>query len=123
MMNMFQKSWDKVYLEIDNEQAFKTNMITIALDGSEDHLASKKLMDLVGTEMKEFREKLLKTKPAESLKALRSQITKPEGVRMKGTLFDGDGEDLAESYDEPTSNQSKPLEPILKPKSTIFITN
>ena len=111
-------------------------------------------MDLVGTEMKEFREKLLKTRPAESLKALRSQMTKPERVRMKGTttsdshspadegaeLFDGDGEDLAQSYEEdidfsveeavqseetnaqppsnvepellkPTSNQLKPPEP------------
>ena len=84
MMNIFQKSWDKVYSEIDNKQAFKTIMTSIALDttGSEDHLASKKLIDLVGTEMKEFREKLLKTKPAESLKTLRSKIIKPEGVRM-----------------------------------------
>ena len=38
-------------------------MITIALDSSEDHLVSKKLMDLVGTEMLEFRKKLLEKKP------------------------------------------------------------
>ena len=36
-------------------------MKTIALDGSEDHLASKKLMDLVGTEMKQFCEELMKS--------------------------------------------------------------
>ena len=49
MMNMFQKSWNETCAKVNNE-----NMITIVLDGSEDHLASKKLMDLVGTEMLEF---------------------------------------------------------------------
>ena len=54
MMNMFQKSWNETYAKVNNENVFKKNMITIALDGSEDHLASKKLMDLVGTEILEF---------------------------------------------------------------------
>ena len=49
--------------KVNNENVFKTNMITIALDSSEDHLVSKKLMDLVGTEMLEFRKKLLEKKP------------------------------------------------------------
>ena len=49
MMNIFQKSWNETCPKVNNE-----NMITIVLDGSEDHLASKKLMDLVGTEMLEF---------------------------------------------------------------------
>ena len=49
--------------KVNNENVFKTNMITIALDSSEDHLVSKKLMDLVGTEMLEFRKKHLEKKP------------------------------------------------------------
>ena len=49
MMNMFQKSWNETYPKVNNE-----NMIIIVLVGSEDHLASKKLMDLVGNEMLEF---------------------------------------------------------------------
>ena len=46
-MNMFQKSWNETCPKVNNE-----NMIV--LDGSEDHLASKKFMNLVGTEMLEF---------------------------------------------------------------------
>ena len=48
-MNMFQKSWNKTCAKVNNENVFKTNMIIIVLDGSENQPASKKLMDLVGT--------------------------------------------------------------------------
>ena len=84
MMNMFQKSWNETCAKMNNEYVFKTNMITIALDGSEDHLASKKLMDSVGTEMLELRKKLLESKPVSTLKELPLQMVKSEGVRMKG---------------------------------------
>ena len=84
MMNMFQKSWNETCVKMNNENVFKTNMITILLDGSEDHLASKKLMEPVGTEILEFRKKLLESKPVSTLKKLRLQMIKPEGVRMKG---------------------------------------
>ena len=47
---MFQKFWNETCAKVNNENVFKTNMITIAFDGSEDHLESKKLMDLDGTE-------------------------------------------------------------------------
>ena len=57
MMNMFQKSWNEACAKVINEDVFNTSMITITLDGSEDHLPSKKLMDLVGIEMLEFRKK------------------------------------------------------------------
>ena len=85
MMNMFQKSWNETCAKVNNENLFKTNMITIALDGSEDQLASKNLMDLVGTETLEFWKKLRGCKPVSTLKELRLQIMKPEGVRMKGS--------------------------------------
>ena len=86
-------------------------MITTVLDYSEDHLASKKLVDLVGTEMLKFWKKLLESKPLSTLKELRLQMIKPEGVRMKASnnqvppdegfeLFDGDGDDLDVDYDE-----------------------
>ena len=70
IMNMFQKSWNETCAKVNNENIFKTNMTTIVLDGSDNHLASKKLMDLVGTEMLEFRKKLLESKPVSTLKEL-----------------------------------------------------
>ena len=47
MMNMFQKSWSETSAKVNNENVLKINMITIAIDGSEDHIASKKIMYLV----------------------------------------------------------------------------
>ena len=55
---MFQKSRNETCAKVNNENVFKTNLITTTLDGSEDQLASKMLMDLVGTEMLEFQKKL-----------------------------------------------------------------
>ena len=48
MMEMFYDAREKTCSDVDNEQTFKSNMMTLAFDGSEDHLASKKLTDLVG---------------------------------------------------------------------------
>ena len=120
MMQMFQESWTETCANVDNEFVFKTNMITLALDGSEDHLASRKLMDLIGKEMLEFRENLLSSKPAATLKELRAQMIKPEGLRMKGQtakdkappdkgleLVDGDGEDLDVDYLEDLEDNSQ----------------
>ena len=67
-------------MKVNNENASKINIITIVLNGSEDHLAGKKLMDLVGTEMLELQEKLLESKPVSTLKKFRLQMIKPEGV-------------------------------------------
>ena len=78
---MFQKSWNENCANVKNEDDFKTNMITIALDDSEDHSTSKKIR----TEMMEFRKKLLESKPVSTLKELGLQIIKPGGVRMKGS--------------------------------------
>ena len=76
MMNMFQKSWNETYAKVNNENVFKKNMITIALDGSEDHLASKKLMDLVGTEILEFQKMLLESKPVSTLRGYHPEFYK-----------------------------------------------
>ena len=77
MMELFDNSWKTVYDRIDNVLVFKRNMITLKLDGSEDHLASRKLMDLVGKEMVQFREHLLKSKSCTTLKQLCKKIIPP----------------------------------------------
>ena len=81
MMEMFYDAREKTCSDVDNEQTFKSNMMTLAFDGSEDHLASKKLTDLVGEEMPIFRKHLLKSTTTALFKELRSTITKSEGVR------------------------------------------
>ena len=55
MMEMFSSAWKQTCPPIDNEIVFKRNMLTLKLDGSEDNLASPKLMQLVGDEMVRFR--------------------------------------------------------------------
>lgn len=50
----------------------RSNMMTLARDDSEDHIASNKLMNLVGEEM-------LKLKVPQTLKELQSNLIKPEG--------------------------------------------
>ena len=56
MMELFHNAWEKICSDVDNGQTFKSNMMTLALDGSEDHFASKRVMDLVGKEMLVFRD-------------------------------------------------------------------
>ena len=46
MMQIFQESWKATSTNVNNRLVFKTNIITLTLDGSEDHLASTKLMNL-----------------------------------------------------------------------------
>ena len=90
-------------------------MMTLAFDGSEDHLASKKLMNLVGEEMAIFREQLLKSTAPATIKEFRSKITKLEGVwynPKKGEalidegceLFDADGGSLEEDEEIKSDN-------------------
>ena len=81
MMEMFQNAWDKICSDADNEQTFISNMMALAFDGSKDHLAIKKFMDLNGEEMLVFRQQLLKSTGSGTIKELHSKITKPEGVR------------------------------------------
>ena len=89
-------------------------MMTLAFDGSEDHLANKKPMDFVGGEMLAFREELMKVQPVPTLKELKKRIIPPERVRRgkqstnldeqlldEGMeLYDSDGDDLDEDMEE-----------------------
>lgn len=56
MMQMFQESWKETCANVSNKLVFKTNMITLTLDGSEDHLDSKAYGSNWKKEMLEFRE-------------------------------------------------------------------
>ena len=60
MMEIFYNAWEKTCSDTDNEHTFKSNMMTLAFDESENNLANKRLMDLLGEEILIFREKLLK---------------------------------------------------------------
>ena len=83
MMEMFSHAWKETCQDVDGELAFKQNMVTIAFDGSEDHLVSAKLMDLVGEDMKAFRAELLKSKVPHTFRELERLMTPPEGVVRK----------------------------------------
>ena len=98
-------------------------MMTLAFDGSEDNLASKTLMGLVGEEILIFREQLLKPTAPATIKELRSKITKPEGVRYnpkKGEasidegceLFDANDGSLEEDYEINSDNNLSDSETI-----------
>ena len=78
MMKLFYNAWEKTCSDFDNEQTFKLNIIRF---GFEDHLASKKLMDLVGEEMLIFRNQLLKSTVIATIKEPHLKILKPEGVQ------------------------------------------
>ena len=70
-MQIIQESCKQICANVHKELFSKTNMITLALDGSEDHLVSEKFMDLIRKEMLGFREQLLTSKPAVTLSLLR----------------------------------------------------
>ena len=112
-------------------------MMTLAFDGSEDHLANKKPMDFVGGEMLAFREELMKVQPVPTLKELKKQIIPPERVRRgkqstnldeqlldEGMeLYDSDGDDLDEDMEESNgsdeeSNNENPEEQNDQPTET-----
>ena len=143
MMSLFQESWKETLRQVDNEHVFRTNMITLALDGSEDHLASQKLMDLVGPEMLQFREELVTSEAVASLKELRKQMIKPEGVRYKTSgapsappedegleLYDGDSENLEKDTESDEDNNTETsvtvndeATPIVADNTTLTETN
>ena len=81
MIDMLCKSFDTV--QFDSELAFKRNFLSNKLDGSEDHLVSSELYNLVKAEVVEFRKNLMESSPPKSLSALLKTITPPEGVRTR----------------------------------------
>ena len=84
-MKLITGSYDEIIESgtFDPALAYKQNFLTVAFDGSEDHLVSFKLMELVGDEMKKFRDTLVSSGPATNLSALIKSITPPKGVKFK----------------------------------------
>lgn len=66
MMGMFKASWKYTYEQVVQERLFMCNLLTLPLDASlmfwldADVLANEKLWILVGPELVQFRENLLK---------------------------------------------------------------
>ena len=83
MMLMISEAWSNVQDQVDSELAFKRNIISVALDGSEDYLISPKLRDVVGEELFEWSRCLMNYTPVESLKLLEKQMRPPKGVTRK----------------------------------------
>ena len=73
---------------VDNIAAFKSLFLTNALDGSEDWKVSDKINSLIGTELKEFRRKLMQEKCPKDLEELLKQITPPKGLKRNYEGFE-----------------------------------
>ena len=84
MMQMLLQLWEQ--LEIDVERDFKSLFVTNALDGSEDYLVSGKLYSLVGDEMVKFRNELMSSNPAKTLKEVIHKLIPPKGIKRKGNI-------------------------------------
>ena len=85
--------------KVDKVRAFKSLFFTNALDGSEDDQVNDKLFKLIGPEVQEFRQNLMKEKPLRNLEELLNKIIPPKGVKSKNNiegseLLDCDGEEL-----------------------------
>jgi hypothetical protein len=83
MMKWFDLAWKGCNENVDMEAAFLSNMMLLPFDGSLDHLASRRLWELVGEEMVKFRTELLASTAPSNFQQLRKQIIPPEGVRRK----------------------------------------
>ena len=58
--------------------------MTNNFDGSEDFLVSQKIMDLVGTELIEYRKRLMEKESPKTVRQLMSKITPTERSTEKG---------------------------------------
>ena len=73
---------------VDNIKAFKSLGLTNALDGSEDWMISDKINSLVGTKLKEIRQKLMQEECPKNLEELLKQITPPKGLKRNYEGFE-----------------------------------
>ena len=98
MMSMLLQAWES--LQVDTERAFKSLLVTNALDRSEDYLVSDKLFVLIGDEMVNFRKKLMSSDSVKTLKEVIRNLIPPKGVKRKGNvegseLLDCEGEEIS----------------------------
>ena len=57
-----------------------------ALDGSEDHMVSDRLFQLIGSQVTEFRNNLMAKRAPTKFSELIKSITPPKGVRRKNNI-------------------------------------
>ena len=86
MIKMLMSSWDAI--TTDFLQIFKKLFVTNKLDGSEDYLVSDKLFSLIGNEMKDFRDSLLKSDVPNNLKTIVKQLIPPKGIKRNFEGFE-----------------------------------
>ena len=86
MMSMIKTAMEKIDESVDVQNAFKRLFITNALDGSEDHMVSDKLFQLIGPQVTEFRNNLMTQKAPTKFSELIKSITPPKGVRRKNNI-------------------------------------
>ena len=86
IIKMLMSSWDAI--TTDFSQVFKKLFVTNKLDGSEDYLVSDKLFSLIGNEMKDFRDSLLKSDVPNNLKTIVKQLIPPKGIKRNFEGFE-----------------------------------
>ena len=64
-------------------EVFKQLFITNKLDGSEDYLVRDTLFDLIGSDMVEFRKKLMEPRTSDTIQAVIKNIIPPKVMRRK----------------------------------------
>ena len=84
MIHMLLQSWE--LLQVDTQREFKSLFVINALDGSEFYLVSDKLYALVGNKMMKFRQDLMLSQPAKTLKEVIWKLISPKGVKRKGNI-------------------------------------
>ena len=72
-------SWDAITTDLS--QVLKKLFVNNKLDGSEDYLVSDKLFSIIGREMKDFRDTLIKSDVPNNLQGVVKQLIPPKGIK------------------------------------------
>ena len=111
IIDMTIKAWNKI--SVDYPRAFKQNFITCAFDGSKDYLVSDNIFRLVGEDMIEFRENLLRESVPNTLKSVVKNMIPPKGIRRNNVevaeLLDYMDKDCDENLEENASDEDSDL--------------
>ena len=81
---MLLQSWE--LLQVETQREFKSLFVINALDGSEDYIVSHKLYDLIGDKMMKWRQDLMLSEPAKTLKGVIWKLIPPKSVKRKGNV-------------------------------------
>ena len=110
---------------VDNVRAFKNLFLTNDLNGSEDWLVSDKIIELVGNEIKEFRQQLMKEKCPKNLQELLNTITPPKGLKRNFEgfeLYDCEDDEIEDSVENEVLEKSDDEEEDIETQQGISLT-